>query len=90
MNSCNNRTYLITQKEYIIDVLCIVLNNQILISPLLILAITCLGFNLSTVHPTDRQLPSTDLTVPVKFLANDFSYIVLAIFFTCSNVKFPL
>ncbi len=59
-------------------------------SPLLILAITCLGFNLSTVHPTERQLPRTDLTVPVKFLASDFSYIALAIFLTCSRVRLPL
>jgi hypothetical protein len=49
------------------------LNNQIFISPLLILAITCFGLSLSTVHPTERQLPKTDLTVPVKFFANDFS-----------------
>ena len=29
------------------------LNNQIFISPLLILAITCFGLSLSTVHPTE-------------------------------------
>jgi hypothetical protein len=65
-------------------------NNQIFNSPLLILAITCLGFSLSTVHPTERQLPKTDLTVPARFLAKDFSYKVRAIFLTCSKVKFPL
>jgi hypothetical protein len=49
-----------------------------------------LGFSLSTVHPTERQLPKTDLTVPARFLAKDFSYKVRAIFLTCSKVKFPL
>jgi hypothetical protein len=57
---------------------------------LLILAITCLGLSLSTVQPTDKQLPNTDLTVPAKFLASDFSSRVLAIFLTCSRVRFPL
>lgn len=66
------------------------LNNQILSSPLLILAIICLGFCLSTVHPIERQVPKTDLTVPVKFLARDFSSTALAIFLTCSRVRFPL
>ena len=66
------------------------LNNQIFIYPLFIFAMICFGLCLSTVQPTDKQLPNTDLTVPVKFLANDFSYIVLAIFFICSNVRFPL
>lgn len=58
------------------------LNNQILSSPLLIFAITCLGFSLSTVQPTDKQVPKTDFTVPVRFLAKDFSSTALAIFFT--------
>jgi len=66
------------------------LNNHILISPLLILAITCFGLSLSTVHPTERQLPKTDFTVPDKFLASDFSSTALAIFLTCSSVRFPL
>ena len=61
-----------------------------MISPLFILAMTCLGLSLSTVHPTERQLPKTDLTVPAKFLARDFSSRVLAIFLTCSSVRFPL
>lgn len=51
----------------------ICLNNQILISPLLILAMSCFGLCLSTVQPTDRHVPKTDLTVPAKFLAKDFS-----------------
>lgn len=68
----------------------ICLNNQILISPLLILATICLGLCLSTVHPTDRQLPSTDLTVPARFLASDFYSIARAIFLTCYKVRFPL
>ena len=67
-----------------------ILNNHILIYPLLILAITCLGLSLSTVHPTERQDPKTDLTVPDKFLANDFYSTALAIFLTCSRVRFPL
>ena len=46
--------------------------NQTLISPLLILAITALGFCLSTVAPKERQVPKTCLTVPAKFLAIDF------------------
>ena len=69
------------------------LNNkgdQILISPLLIFWIRALGLILSTVHPIDRQVPNTDLTVPVRFFARDFSSTVLAIFLTCSRVRFPL
>jgi hypothetical protein len=55
-----------------------------------ILAIIYLGFCLSTVHPIERHVPKTCLTVPAKFLAIDFSSITLAIFLICSKVRFPL
>ena len=54
-----------------------------MISPLLIFWIRALGLILSTVQPIDKQVPKTDFTVPVRFLAKDFSSTVLAIFFTC-------
>ena len=63
---------------------------QTLISPLLILAMTCLGLCLSTVHPSERQVPRTCLTVPWKLLDIDFSSRTLAIFLICSNVRLPL
>ena len=66
------------------------INFQILISPLLIFWIRAFGLILSTVQPMDRHVPKTDFTVPVKFLARDFSSTVLAIFFTCSRVRLPL
>lgn len=47
--------------------------DHTLIYPLVSLAITSFGFCLSTVHPIERQVPKTCLTVPVKFLAIDFS-----------------
>ena len=59
-------------------------------SPLLILAMTCLGLCLSTEQPRERQVPRTCLTVPAKFLAMDFSSIILATFLTCSKVMLPL
>ncbi len=64
--------------------------DQTLISLLLILVINCLGLCLSTVQPRERQVPSTLLTVPEKFLAIDFSSMTLATFLTCSKVRFPL
>ena len=64
--------------------------NQTLRSPLLILAMSYLGFCLSTVQPKDLQVPNTCLTVPAKLLAIDFSYITLAIFLICSKVRLPL
>jgi hypothetical protein len=64
--------------------------DQTLSSPLVSLAITSFGFCLSTVHPIERQVPKTCLTVPVKFLAIDFSYMTFATFLTCYKVRFPL
>ena len=61
-----------------------------MISPLLIFCITTLGLILSTVHPMERQVPNTDLTVPVRLFAKDLSSTALAIFLTCSRVRLPL
>jgi hypothetical protein len=66
------------------------ISNQTLSSPLVSLAMTSLGDCLSTVHPMERQVPKTCFTVPVKFLAIDFSSMTLAIFLTCSKVRLPL
>lgn len=66
------------------------MNDQTLSSLLLILAIICFGFCLSTVQPTDKHDPKTCLTVPANDFAIDFSSITFEIFFTCSKVRFPL
>ena len=43
-----------------------------------------------TLHPIEKAVPSTSLTVPTSFLAIDFDLMILAMLMTASRVMFPL